>query len=788
MTTISQLSAALGSRYRIERELGAGGMATVFLAHDLKHDRPVALKVLRPELAAVLGTERFLQEIRIAARLDHPHILTLIDSGAADGVLYYVLPYVRGESLREALTREKQLTIDEAVAIARQVGSALEYAHRQGVVHRDIKPENILLQEGEAMLTDFGIALAVREAGGNRLTETGTSLGTPQYMSPEQATGDRQLDARSDVYSLGAVLYEMLTGEPPHTGATVQAVIAKLLTERPTSVRLLRDTVPEGLDRAVTKALAKVPADRHRSAGDFVAALSAVSSVTARPWPRSRSIAITGSAAVVALVALGVWLRRPKAANAPIGYDRIQLTTSGQASSPVLSPDGAQMAYSTRTCTDDGTCRVSIIVRDLASNVERSILDSLDWGGPEHWSADGLWLLVSGHPVGKPFGTYLVSRLGGPLIFAGLGDGDFMPNGDTVLVAPGFSATQTIRLRLVPVPAAQPADSMAIESPRGANWLANVRVAPNGRWVGALWTRAGGPGTIAIYDRRGGLIDSTSAPNALKDGLKWDPASSAVYAPVQSAGGQGALLHIVVRATSGKLGAQDTVTVSGDQLLPGFDLSSNGRALAYTSYRSGEYTMWTLEQRVAGEPPRPLRRVRSASAPFGFYLSKDGRHIFFAAPVTGGAESQVQLFVEPFDSATARPVTPPLAGVTFWNPTLDGRRLIVETNEPGGRARLTAYDIATGRASVFADMPARGNIWEAGPDGIVMVDESLDTLRVLDGAGRERRRIGIPDSVGLVVAFASSPDGTEFLFPARPRGTESDEKGERAYGLYRVSA
>ncbi len=237
MNETIRLTAALAGRYAIERELGAGGMATVYLARDLKHNREVALKVLRPELAAVLGAERFLQEIRISARLDHPHILTLIDSGETEGFVWYVLPYVRGESLRNKLTREQQLSIEETVRIATQVASALDYAHRHGVIHRDIKPENILLHEGEAVVADFGIALAVREAGGPRLTETGLSLGTPQYMSPEQATGGRALDARSDVYSLAAVVYEMLAGEPPHTGPTVQAVIAKLLTERPTRLR-----------------------------------------------------------------------------------------------------------------------------------------------------------------------------------------------------------------------------------------------------------------------------------------------------------------------------------------------------------------------------------------------------------------------------------------------------------------------------------------------------------------------------------------------------------------------
>src|SRR5881296_3426105 len=240
MNETIRLTAALAGRYAIERELGAGGMATVYLARDLKHDRDVALKVLRPELAAVLGAERFLQEIRISARLDHPHILTLIDSGESDGFVWYVLPYVRGESLREKLTREQQLSIEEAVRIATQVASALDYAHHHGVIHRDIKPENILLHEGEAMVADFGIALALTEAAETCLTATGVSLGTPQYMSPEQATGERHLDARSDVYSLAAVLYEMLAGVPPYAGSTSQAVIAKLLTDRPTRLRAIR--------------------------------------------------------------------------------------------------------------------------------------------------------------------------------------------------------------------------------------------------------------------------------------------------------------------------------------------------------------------------------------------------------------------------------------------------------------------------------------------------------------------------------------------------------------------
>src|SRR3989440_3209058 len=269
-----RLEAALAEHYAIDRELGAGGMATVYRARDLKHDRHVAVKVLRPELAAVLGIDRFLSEIRVTAHLQHPHILPLFDSGQAGGLIYYVMPYVEGESLRQRLEREQQLPIDVAVGLTADVAEALDYAHRHGVVHRDIKPENVLFQDGQAVVADFGIALAVSAAAGSRLTETGLSLGTPQYMSPEQATGDRLIDARSDIYSLGAVLYEMLAGEPPHTGPTVQSVIAKVVTARPRPLRQLRESVPPHVEAAVLKALAKLPADRFQTAAQLVDALA----------------------------------------------------------------------------------------------------------------------------------------------------------------------------------------------------------------------------------------------------------------------------------------------------------------------------------------------------------------------------------------------------------------------------------------------------------------------------------------------------------------------------------
>jgi TolB-like protein/tetratricopeptide (TPR) repeat protein/tRNA A-37 threonylcarbamoyl transferase component Bud32 len=285
---LEQLRDALAERYRVGDEIGRGGMATVYRAHDLKHDRSVALKVLKPELAAALGTERFLREITLTARLDHPHILPLLDSGEAAGLLYYVMPYVEGESLRARLDREKQLPLDDALRIAREVADALSYAHQQGVVHRDIKPGNILLARGHARVADLGIARAVTAAGGQTLTETGLAVGTPAYMSPEQASGEREVDARSDVYSLGCVVYEMLAGQPPYTGATAGAVLARKVMEPVPSLRVVRETVPVGVEQAVTKALAKAPADRFGSALQFAEALEAGPHTATQPIPAPR--------------------------------------------------------------------------------------------------------------------------------------------------------------------------------------------------------------------------------------------------------------------------------------------------------------------------------------------------------------------------------------------------------------------------------------------------------------------------------------------------------------------
>ena len=401
---VSRLSSALADRYRLERELGQGGMATVYLAHDLKHDRPVALKVLRPELAAVIGAERFLAEIKTTAHLQHPHILPLHDSGEAGGAVFYVMPFVEGESLRDRLTREHQLSIPDAVRIATEVAGALDYAHRHGVVHRDIKPENVLLHEGQALVADFGIALAVsRSDGGTRMTETGMSLGTPHYMSPEQAMGEREITARSDVYALGAMTYEMLLGEPPFTGPTAQSIVAKVMTEKPAPLIPRRDTVPPEVEDAVLTALAKLPADRFDTAAAFAAALnrqrgtlaraSLPGATAARPAERRRFRVAVAFATLAGLAAVYFAVRpgrEPSRAVARFGVALSDLRTATQVyGGPeiVLAPNGSRIVF-VATVPGGGT---QLWLRDVSDLTPHPLAGTNGADGP-FFSPDGKWI------------------------------------------------------------------------------------------------------------------------------------------------------------------------------------------------------------------------------------------------------------------------------------------------------------------------------------------------------------------------------------------------------------
>jgi serine/threonine-protein kinase len=407
VSQIDRVTSALAGRYRIERELGHGGMATVYLARDLRHERDVAIKVLHPELGAALGGDRFLSEIRTTARLQHPHILPLLDSGDADALLYYVMPLATGETLRDRLTREKQLPIDDALRIAREVADALGHAHGQGIIHRDIKPENILLQGGHALVADFGIALAVAQAGGQRMTQTGLSLGTPQYMSPEQAMGERTIDARSDIYALGAVTYEMLAGEPPFSGPTVQSIVAKVLADTPRPLTELRRSVPVHVQAAVQSALEKLPADRLASATAFADALGNASfgrgggsGSISRPRvasgvPRRSLIAAAALNLLLLAVALALWLRPGPVS----GTSRQQVVLWRYTWPPLLEP-GVPTVVSQAAIAPDGS---SIVYSDSTSagvrlmRKPRDATDAVPLAGTEggvspFFSPDGRWV------------------------------------------------------------------------------------------------------------------------------------------------------------------------------------------------------------------------------------------------------------------------------------------------------------------------------------------------------------------------------------------------------------
>jgi serine/threonine-protein kinase len=423
----SRLNAALTGRYRVERQLGEGGMATVYLASDLKHNRKVALKVLKPELAAVVGAERFLAEIRTTANLQHPHVLPLHDSGEADGLLFYVMPYIEGETLRDRLDREHQLPVDEAVRIATNVAEALDYAHRHGVIHRDIKPANILLVDGKPVVADFGIALAVTSGSAGRMTETGLSLGTPYYMSPEQATGDAHVGPATDIWALGCVLYEMLAGEPPYAASTPQAVLGKIITAEPPSVAEVRKSVPPNVDAAIRKALEKVPADRFRSGADLAKALSERAfehggrryahegrDSTIR-WRRVAQVASLSTLALI--VVLGVLISQPvqpqPVERFPMPFEIGQEPVVGLGGGSFdLSPDGSTLVYPN---VPEGSSLSVLLVRRWSETAAEPIADT-EGATQVSFSPDGRSIAYSQANVVKT-----VPLAGGPALT--LGDG-----------------------------------------------------------------------------------------------------------------------------------------------------------------------------------------------------------------------------------------------------------------------------------------------------------------------------------------------------------------------------
>jgi serine/threonine-protein kinase len=631
MPQFARLAEALADRYRIERELGAGGMATVFLAEDLRHRRRVAVKVLRPELAAVIGADRFLAEIRTTANLQHPNILPLFDSGGADSFLFYVMPYVEGESLRDRLNREKQLPVGDAVRIASEVASALDYAHRHGVVHRDIKPENILLQEGRALVADFGIALAVTEAGGSRLTETGLSLGTPMYMSPEQATGEREITARADVYSLGAVTYEMLLGEPPFTGPSAQAIVAKVLTEDPRPLTAARRTVPPAVEDAVLSALEKLPADRPVSAASFAAQLAASATGTGgmprtRGRRRSRVVAVgTLLLAGAAGLAGGLLLAgRDGSGGVQFGQATRLSWAPGLELEPAISPDGRFVAYDAGTAT-----HTRVYVRQISG--ERVIpltRDSLTVQSAPTWSPDGTRILYlaagavfSAPSSGGPVRQEVRRRPGNPITSA-----EWARDGRTIAFTAG--------------------DSLFVQTAGDtARFLAIVRSANNCRWApdgGTIACASGNASYVTVGPMFGNLAASSIVAVAARDGQVrlLTEGTSLNQTPVWSPDGR--LVYFI----SNRHGPRDiyAVRASGgaepERLTTGLEvqsisISSDGTRLAYSILHDiGNIWSVALGRSLADAAP-----VTRGTQPIdAFSVSDDGKWVMYSADLAGNGD------------------------------------------------------------------------------------------------------------------------------------------------------
>ncbi|HLG05538.1 MAG TPA: protein kinase, partial [Gemmatimonadales bacterium] len=659
----ARLSAALADRYRIERELGQGGMATVYLAHDRKHERRVALKVLHPELAAVLGAERFLAEIKTTAVLQHPNILQLFDSGAADGLLYYVMPFVEGETLRSRLTRERQLPVDDAVAIARGVAAALDYAHRHGVIHRDIKPENILLQDGQPLVADFGIALAVKQAGGARLTQTGLSLGTPQYMSPEQATGERELDVRSDVYALGAVTYEMLAGEPPFTGNTTQAIIAKLMTEEPRPLSVLRRTAPLHVEAAVHRALEKLPADRFNSAAVFADALSrpamAPVMTAERLSPEAvkppRSLRWPALAAALGLgLALGLtpFLLRPRASE-PAGLGRYSLPVAPVTSlmnpfsaAVAISPDGRTVAFVGRGPTQP----YQIFVRALADSVPRPVPGTEGGSGP--------FFSLDGRQIGfwRPNSLMKVPVDGGAamVIADSIGLGTFAAWTEDGSVVYTDAIARTLRL----------------VSPDGASrevlrsdtaTFVGLSVLPGGRTVLTV-TLSGGRNrtTLLAVSLRDGSVRDVGLPNVAM--AKYVAPGYLVYQARVGGPLQAAPFDPGQARLTGPARAVAPAARIGFRVIPHWDVAGNG-TIAYVKPEPFQVVLTDRSGRTATlrEDARNYHHPR---------FSPDGRRI--ALDITD-PEARDLWIVDVQDRTLTRLTFGETANDPFWSP--DGRRL-----------------------------------------------------------------------------------------------------------------
>ena len=765
-----RLNAALEGRYAIERELGEGGMATVYLADDLKHERKVALKVLKPELAAVVGAERFLAEIKTTANLQHPHILPLHDSGEADSFLFYVMPYVEGETLRDRIDREKQLPVDEAVALASKVAGALQHAHEHGVIHRDIKPGNILLQDGEPVVADFGIALAVGAAGSNRLTETGLSLGTPYYMSPEQATGDQAVGASTDTYALGSVLYEMLTGDPPYMGSTAQAVLGQIISAKPISATEKRPSIPANVDAAVRKALEKLPADRFGSAQEFVKALEdehfrygervAAGAVGAAAGPWNRLTLVGWSLAAVTTLIAGGLLLRPAAPN-PVTRVSVQIPED-QFFDPVrgyldLSDDGSLLVYR------------GVGVEGQAQLWARrwNALNATPIGG-----TDGGAL-----PAISPDGQEVAFQVGGSIRVVPLQGGVSRTLAERGLCCAGWSSDgawvyysePNAGLRRVPAGGGSP--EIVTEVDTGAGDAVNMflDVLPDGRGVVFMTRGPDGHRIQAVDGETGEVKDLTPGtfPRYSPTGhlLFVDDDGTLLAAPFD-------VERLELTGAAVPVAEGLTVLFEGDAF---FAVSQTGTLVYRTGgIPGGLVTPVWVERDGTARDIEAEWTVAAVSGNTSLALSADGARL---AMSIGDQENTYDLWVKQLD-------TGPLSRVTFegtnnrravWSP--DGQSLTFVSNRAGQSDLWTKPADGTGAAEVVLDRELTLHEVLYSPDGTWLVFREETGTDVDDDIYAIRPGV---DSVAFALAAtefserspALSPDGRWLAYISNQSGRQ----------------
>jgi Tol biopolymer transport system component len=795
---ITRLAAALTGRYRVEREIGAGGMATVFLGHDERHDRPVAIKVLHPDLGAALGAERFLAEIKTTARLQHPHILPLLDSGEADGLLFYVMPYVAGESLRQRLSREKLLPVDEAVRLAREVADALTLAHAQGVVHRDIKPENILLQQGHALVADFGIALAVQTAGGQRMTQTGLSLGTPQYMAPEQAMGERAIDARADVYALGAVTYEMLTGDPPFSGNTVQAIVAKVLTERPTPPTATRDTVPRGVERAVLRALAKLPADRFAGAAEFGAALTAGllaadlptdvgpdAALASAPTGRRATLVLAAATLVLAVVAFAVGRTTASVDAGPLGpIGSISQVTwePGLEVTPVISPDGKTVVYAVSNGTQS-----RLYARNVAGG--RALPLTNDSAAVEffpQWAADGSRILYLRDSAGtmQPFSVEATGGTPRPELAprTRLGMATWSPDGARLAFGTVDSLFVRERDGTVRFVARAPQFSLCDWGPRDLLVCAvgNLLYLTPGVGFGNI-----APSRIATIDLRDGHVRELSDNRFMNHSPRWSADGRTVFF-VSNRMGTPDLFSVPVDDKGAAAGDARRLTTGLGAW--SFSLSADGRRLAY-SVRNASANVYRTPF-----PPLALVGAPRQQLTFGqqlienFAVSADGAWLYFDSDLSGNPD----LYRMRLPLGTPERLTSDPTSEFAPEPSPDGKTVVFHSLRSGSR-EVYLLPLDGGPIRRVTDTPNREEaVARWSPDGrrlLMLTIGAADTLLMAeaDAGGMWKTR-----SFGAPASWPTwSPDGGRIayattIFGGGLRVTPSDSF--RPSDLYDASA